>query len=321
MFEIKPYPELSWSISRHKTMLTCLRKYAYDYYTSHNGWLSSADSLAKQAYRLKKVTNLEMHFGSVVHDLIYQIIQDVLKDKELPSEEKIVDEIRHHLNRGFIESTRKEHLWRNRPKHYTMLHEIYYSQTNTLPQAKVKKITDRLNTTVKNFFASQSFADVLNKRDMQFIDSEKFRFMKTDGVKVFIVMDLVYKNLAEDKWVIVDWKTGKKSEEDRNQLALYALYLQQKYKIESIDQIVIRNEYLLEGGHVDHKLTKQDLINVQHLYQASIERMKDYLNDPVKNEPLPLHQFPLQDDPRVCSRCNYQELCFPEMYNSESDDV
>ncbi|RWZ58810.1 Dna2/Cas4 domain-containing protein [Halobacillus fulvus] len=311
MFEIKPFPELSWSLSRHKTLLTCARQYAYDYYVSHNGWLEQADSLARQTYRLKKITNLEMHFGSVVHDLIYQIIQDVLHNRSVPDEQTIIDEIRHHLNRGFIESTKKEHLWRNRPKHYTMLHEIYYSQTNTLSESKVKKITDRLQTTVKNFFASRSFAEVLRKEDMKFIDSEKFRFMKANGVKVYIVMDLVYQDLARNKWVIVDWKTGKKSEEDRNQLALYALYLQQKYSIDSIDDIIIRNEYLLEGSFIEHQLTEQDLINVQHLYKISIEQMKGYLEDESKNQPLPLEHFPMQNDPRVCSRCNYQELCFP----------
>ncbi|WP_163527612.1 PD-(D/E)XK nuclease family protein [Halobacillus ihumii] len=308
---MRRFPELSWSLSRHKTMLTCLRKYAYDYYVSHNGWLASGESLSQQAYRLKKITNLEMHFGSIVHDLIYQIIQDVLHDKEIPSEEAVVDEIRHHLNKGFIESTRKEHLWQTRPKHYTMLHEIYYSQTNTLPESKTKKITDRLHTTVKNFFASQSFADVLNKENMRFIESEKFRYMKVDGIKIFVVMDLVYKDLQQGKWVIVDWKTGKSSEEDRNQLALYALYLQQKYNIESLDDIVIRNEYLLEGTNVEHQLTSHDLVNVQRLYQISMEQMQNYLLDSNQNQPLPIEQFPMQDNPRICAHCNYQELCFP----------
>ncbi len=308
---MRRFPELSWSLSRHKTMLTCLRKYAYDYYVSHNGWLTSGESLSQQAYRLKKITNLEMHFGSIVHDLIYQIIQDVLHDKEIPSQEAVVNEIRHHLNKGFIESTRKEHLWHNRPKHYTMLHEIYYSQTNTLPESKTKKITDRLHTTVKNFFASQSFADVLNKENMRFIESEKFRYMKVDGIKIFVVMDLVYKDLQQGKWVIVDWKTGKSSEEDRNQLALYALYLQQKYNIESLDEIVIRNEYLLEGTNVEHQLTSHDLVNVQRLYQISMEQMQNYLLDSNQNQPLPIEQFPMQDNPRICARCNYQELCFP----------
>ncbi|WP_226581736.1 PD-(D/E)XK nuclease family protein [Halobacillus litoralis] len=311
MYEIKPFPDLSWSLSRHKTMLTCLRKYAYDYYVSHNGWLSQADTLSRQAYRLKKMTNLEMHFGSIVHDLIYQAIQRCLKNQSIPSQEDFIDEVRHHLNRGFIESTKKEHLWQNRPKHYTMLHEIYYSQTDTLPESKVRKITDRLQRTVKNFYSSQTFTDVIDKENMRFIESETFRFMKTEGIKLFVVMDLVYKDLKRNKWIIVDWKTGKSSEEDRNQLALYALYLQQKHNIESLDDIVIRNEYLVSGEHIEHQLTEQDLINVQHLYQMSIEQMKLYLEDPAQNKPLPIEQFPMQDDPRTCARCNYQELCFP----------
>ncbi|MEC3884459.1 PD-(D/E)XK nuclease family protein [Halobacillus sp. HZG1] len=311
MFEVKPYPELSWSLSRHKTMLTCSRKYAYDYYVSHNGWLRSADTLAKQAYRLKKMTNLEMHFGSVVHDLIYQTIQRVLKNESVMTEQEFTDEVRHHLNRGFIESTKKEHLWMNRPKHYTMLHEIYYSQTDTLPEAKVRKITDRLQKTVGNFYSSKTFNDVRNKEQMKFMESETFRFLKTDEAKVFIVMDLVYKDLDNDQWIIVDWKTGKSSDEDRNQLALYALYLQHKHGIESLDDIIIRNEYLVDGTHVEHQLIDQDLINVQHLYQISMEQMKLYLEDTEKNKPLPVEQFPMQDDPRVCARCNYQELCFP----------
>ncbi|ASF41112.1 hypothetical protein CEH05_18875 [Halobacillus halophilus] len=311
MFEIKPYPELSWSLSRHKTMLTCVRKYAYDYYFSHNGWLKDADSLARQTYRLKKITNLEMHFGSVVHDLIYQTIQQVLKNQHIPDEQALTEEIRRHLNRGFIESTRKEHLWMNRPKHFTMLHEIYYSQSNKLPEAKVKKITNRLQATVKNFYSSRSFQDVLNKKHMRFIESEDFRFMKATGVKIFIVMDLVYKDLQKDQWIIVDWKTGKASDEDRNQLALYALYLKEKYDISSIEDIVIRNEYLLEGTHIEYQLKEQDLINVQHLYQISMEQMKAYLEDSSKNKPLPIENFPMQEDPRVCARCNYQELCFP----------
>ncbi|WJE15555.1 PD-(D/E)XK nuclease family protein [Halobacillus sp. ACCC02827] len=314
MFEVKPYPELSWSISRHKTMLQCLRKYAYDYYASHNGWLSQSDSLAKQAYRLKKITNLEMHFGSVVHDLIYQTIQQVRKEGTFQFEEAFTEEVRHHLNRGFIESIKKEHLWMNRPKHFTMLHEIYYSQQQKLPEQKVKKITSRLQNTVKNFYASQTFADVLKKDRMEFIDAETFRFMKSDGVKIFVVMDLVYKDTSENKWIIVDWKTGKSSEEDRNQLALYALYLKQKYDIESLDDIIIRNEYLVEGTYVEHQLTEQDLINVQNLYQVSMKEMQRYLEDPEKNAPLPLQQFPMQDNPRICAHCNYQELCFPDSH-------
>ncbi|NIK29431.1 CRISPR/Cas system-associated exonuclease Cas4 (RecB family) [Thalassobacillus devorans] len=310
MFEVKPHPELSWSISRHKTLMECPRKYGYDYYVSHNGWLRDADSLARHTYRLKKLTNLEMLFGSIVHDTIYQVIQHFLKTRQIPSEQKLVDRIRQQLNQGFIDSTRREHLWHDKPKHYTMLHEIYYSQQDKLPPNKTAKIQSRLGTAMNNFLKSQTFQDIQTPENIRFVASEDFRYMMIGDVKIYIVMDLVYRDINQDKWVIVDWKTGKASAEDRNQLALYALYLKQRYQIDSLDKIVIRNEYLLEGYHKEHALNATDLINVQNLFGMSIQEMSHYLADVEKNEPLSIDQFPKYQEDHKCARCNYQELCF-----------
>ncbi|WP_181347606.1 PD-(D/E)XK nuclease family protein [Thalassobacillus sp. CUG 92003] len=310
MFEIKHYPELSWSLSRHKTMLECPRKYAYDYYISHNGWLRDALSLAKHTYRLKKITNLEMLFGSIVHDKMYQAIQSYLHNGEIPIEETLIDDIRHHLNQGFVDSTKKENLWFHRPKHYTMMHEIYYSQDNQLPKEKVAKINERLHSVVHHFLNSRTFQELQNQNQMEFIEAEQFRYMMVGDIKIFVVMDLVYRNLHNHKWVIIDWKTGKKSEEDRNQLALYALYLKQKFNIPSLDDIVIRNEYLLEGTCQEYTLESQDLANVQNLFNMSIQEMLNYLDDTTQNQPKPLEAFPMQPEEWKCSRCNYYELCF-----------
>ncbi|MFD1019866.1 PD-(D/E)XK nuclease family protein [Thalassobacillus hwangdonensis] len=310
MFEIKPFPELSWSVSRHKTLMDCPRKYAYDYYVSHNGWLRDADSLARHTYRLKKITNLEIHFGSLVHDVIYHVIQDYLKTDRIPSENALIERIRNQLNQGFIESTKKEHLWHDKPNRYTMLHEIYYSQHQQLPKEKIEKIKSRLDAAIVHFFKSRTFSDIQKKEKMQFIESEKFRFMTVGDVKIYVVMDFLYRDLKSDKWIIVDWKTGKASSEDRNQLALYALYVKQRFNIESLDQIVIRNEYLLEGTHQEYKLNEADLTNVQNLFGMSIQEMMKYLDDISKNQPMDLEHFPQYQEERKCSRCNYQELCF-----------
>ncbi len=57
MFEITPYPAFSWSFSRHKTLTSCTRKYGYEYYFAHNGWLSyNVEPFHQHAYRLKKTT-------------------------------------------------------------------------------------------------------------------------------------------------------------------------------------------------------------------------------------------------------------------------
>jgi hypothetical protein len=84
MFEIKPYPEFSWSLSRHKALMECPRKYAFEYYISHNGWLRDSNILAKDAYRFKKMTNLEILFGSAVHDLILSVIGNYLNTGFIP---------------------------------------------------------------------------------------------------------------------------------------------------------------------------------------------------------------------------------------------
>ena len=41
-FEIRAYPDFSWSQSRRSTFRECPRKYFWHYYGSHNGWLDEA---------------------------------------------------------------------------------------------------------------------------------------------------------------------------------------------------------------------------------------------------------------------------------------
>ena len=70
---------------------------------------------------------------------------------------------------------------------------------------------------------------------MRFVEAERFRYTHMNDVKVTIVMYFVYRDIQEGKWIIVDWKTGKESYEDRHQLALYALYLQKAFKVKDLN--------------------------------------------------------------------------------------
>lgn len=310
VFETKPYPEFSWSLSRHKTFLDCSRKYAYDYYIGHNGWLKESSIISKDAYRLKKITNLEMLFGNVVHEIIFNVMNQYLTTSHIPSENELVQRIRNILNTAFIDSMQRKVLWSARPKYYTMLHEIYYG--GSLPKEKVHDIQERLDVCMKNFFKSKTFTDILNKKQMKFIEAERFRYMRMNDVKVTIVMDFVYRDMENGKWIIVDWKTGKESYEDRHQLALYALYLQQALKVKDLNEIEIRNEYLLSGTNKSYKLSPIDLEKLQEMYGLSIQAMLSYLENPEENKPFSLEYFPKTEFEKKCDRCNFKELC--EMY-------
>ncbi|SHG90936.1 PD-(D/E)XK nuclease family protein [Ornithinibacillus halophilus] len=310
MFEIRTYPEFSWSLSRHKTLLDCSRKYYYDYYAGHNGWLYESTNFAKTAYRLKKLTNLEMYFGSAVHNVINGVINNYMSSGSIPTEHELVGTLRGLLNTAYIDSMHRKEDWMHKPKQYTMFHEIYYN--GKLPSEKIEEIQDRLAVSMKHFLSSKTFSDMTGNKQMRFIESERFRTMTINGTKIFIVMDFVYRDMEKGKWIIVDWKTGKESIEDKNQLALYAHYLMRAFDVDSLDEIEIRNEYLLTGTSKTHHLTETELSNVERLFEHSVEGMLRFLEDPEKNKPYDLHSFPKNEQPRLCSRCNYKEMC--DMY-------
>jgi hypothetical protein len=176
----------------------------------------------------------------------------------------------------------------------------------------VNDIQERLDVCVKHFFTSKTFTDIMNKKQMKFVEAERFRFMNMNDVKVTIVMDFVYRDIEEGKWIIVGWKTGKESYEDRHHLALYALYLQKAFNVKNLDEIEIRNEYLLFGTNKSYKLNPIDLEKVQEMFGLSIEEMLNYLEDVEENKPYSLEYFQKTECEKKCDRCNYKELC--EMY-------
>ena len=65
-FEIRPYPEFSWSISRQRKLDQCPRGYFYTYYLGWNGWLDDAPTETRVAYRLGKLTSLDALLGQQI---------------------------------------------------------------------------------------------------------------------------------------------------------------------------------------------------------------------------------------------------------------
>jgi hypothetical protein len=306
MIQRKPYPEFSWSLSRHKTLMDCSRKYGLNYYTSHNGWFQDSADIARQAYRLKNITNLPILFGEAIHEMIDELVKNYLKTGYMPPENQLVDFVRNKLNNAFINSLKNQDQWMLRPKHIKILHEIYYY--GGLQEEQIQDIQARLEVCIRNFLNSKTFTDIKSKREMQLIEAEQFRTMEINGVKVYVVIDFLYRDIIDDKWIIVDWKTGKESDEDRNQLAFYALYLKDKFKV-PVEKIEIRNEYLLTGNCQTYSLTDFDLESAIERIQMSLLEMGKYLIDEEENKPVEIDYFPKTTYENKCMRCNYLEMC------------
>ncbi|WP_324727800.1 PD-(D/E)XK nuclease family protein [Lysinibacillus fusiformis] len=308
MFEITPYPTFSWSLSRHKTLTSCARKYGYEYYFSHNGWLSyNVEPYHQLVYRLKKLQPMPILFGQIVHLFIEQAINDYLQTGKPPTLEELIHWARGQLNAAFIDSTRHLESWRQKPNKYYMMQEIYY--TGKLPADLVQDYKERIKLVFEHFLMSETFQQITSQRgSLRIGEPEQFRSMKINEIQVFVVMDFHYFNELTDKWVIVDWKTGGESDDDRQQLALYAYYVQQKYRV-PLEQIEVYNEYLLTGKRKKYSFSDFDMDNILHTFQYSVLEMKKYQADIFSNEPVELEDFEQTQEKWHCRGCNFRELC------------
>lgn len=305
MYVQRDFPIFSWSNSRHKTFLECKRKYYHHYYESHNGWSFDASKDAKTAYRLKNISNLPIVLGEEIHKAIDKQLKNFIYGKKLFTEEEMVKMVSNGLNKAYIDSTKLQSAWYERPGKFKMLHEIYYGKNIEAEVINTTKL--KLRKCAENFFHSKTYKDVLHKLELQVMQSEDFRTFDVNGVDIFVVLDFVYKDVYEEKWLVIDWKSGKESDDDRAQLALYALYLAMEHNI-PIEDIIVRNEYLFSGESREYKLTKFDIDSAQEIMNNSIYFMQQYLQDRVQNIPLPKHQFEMNTS-RKCHNCNFKELC------------
>jgi CRISPR/Cas system-associated exonuclease Cas4 (RecB family) len=308
MFEVKPYPEFSWSMSRHKTFFECKRKYAYQYYVSHNGWLYDSPISSQEAYFLKKLSNLPMYLGDLLHKAINILILQY-RFKELPSLKNIEHYIRHNLNQAYKYSSNKQ-LWHQKPKDIPLLRELIYGED--IHKETIDGTVHRLNQCLGQLYRNTSFQDIIHRKNMRLYESEQFHTFRFNEVKVFIVMDLLFKDEENDKWIIVDWKTGKESKEDHNQLALYSLYLHEKYSIPH-DKIEVRNEYLTSGEQRVHTIQTNNLDQVNEVMLMSISQMLQYVEDVEQNRPVALQQFEKSENPAKCAKCNFRKICERDM--------
>lgn len=308
----RKFPEFSWSLSRHKTFSTCKKQYAFAYYQAHNGWLANSSDLAKQTYRLKKIVTLPILFGQIIHDLIAKTLQKFYQQGYISSEQELILQAKDLLNNAYIDSTRYRSEWFARPSKRTMLYDLYYG--NALNLEEVQYYKNLIPESIKHFFMSETWQQ-FSQAPTQAIDFkqlEDFSYMYVNDSKIYVVLDMLFVDARDGYWYIIDWKTGKPSPSDSEQLLLYAHYLQLHYKV-PLEKIRLRNEYLATATARTFTPDQRAVDNVLHTFNMSTLQMKSYMADILENEPLPLEDFPRTVSSFNCLRCNYKEICQPNL--------
>lgn len=306
-FEIRPHPEFSWSQSRRSTFRECPRKYYWHYYGSHNGWLEESEPEARLAWRLKKLSNLHMTLGSVVHELAATALTRVRGGSPPPTAADLIQAGRDRLNRAWLVSQRREE-WERRPGSLTMLMEFYRGSGPS--RDLVESVRDRLHACLRHLLASQSFREAAEAPLVEVKEVDRLDFVEIDDVKVYAQPDLLYR--LGDAWRIVDWKTGGRHASHPPQLRTYAVYLRARGDLPT-GPLIARLEYLATGEETTLPISDRECVEERRRILDSVSAMRSYLVDPARNEAMPRDRFPLAEDTRACPRCPFFELCEVEL--------
>lgn len=305
----RDYPAFSWSTGRLKMLENCERRYYHYYYASHNGWLWNADDVQKETYLLKKLTNRYSLSGDIVHRTIKECIESTIKNKyrvlssDMSKEytQKALDDFNMHLTM----SKQYGPKWNTKIKGFQMMQEFYYNED--FDEKQQAYITDNITKCVSNFFMSETLKE-LSSNNVEIIENDETELSSFNhsGITVYAKLDLFYK--INNKYIIVDWKTGKEDESDYIQLLLYTKYATEKYGID-INDIVCRVEYLKTNTVKEFTFTEEDIEQTNYVILGSVSSMMELLDNPELNKAKSVENFSKCNDQEKCKNCNFRKVC------------
>ncbi len=229
-FEIRPYPEFSWSISRQRKLDQCPRGYFYTYYLGWNGWLQDAPTEARVAYRLGKLTSLDALLGQQIDVRARELEAAARAGEELPTAGELEGRTREALRRLWTRSREGRAAFEARPNKVTMLRSLYMGQ-DTQPEAD--RLNEKAGPSMRGLLATSHWERLGTCGPHGCVIIPDFAHFLWDGVKVFAAPDLAY--VQGGGLHIIDWKTGR---EDDSQ-ALQVL-LQMWWALETLPELAER---------------------------------------------------------------------------------
>lgn len=298
--------EFSWSISQNKEFSECKRMYYYTRYGSWEGWTTGkGDAKAKELYILKSITRKEMWVGSVVHQIIKNILNNLRNGYaiEYPAMESML--VR-KMQDDITNSRKKMH--RIDPKRYIGFFEDEYDSGIT-----DNEVNDCIESAVKclqNFFNSDilKYLKTLRKEQWLTIDESKPASFVFEGTKIYAKIDLAIKD--GNRIVIYDWKTGKKEDVDYSlQLACYLTYAVQQWGFQATNIDVIEVNLSLEKT-INHNGLYAKIEWFEDYLRKSVPTIKNILRDPLTNTAFE-EDYEQVNNTRYCSRCRYLRVCKP----------
>ncbi|MFQ3548698.1 MAG: PD-(D/E)XK nuclease family protein [Armatimonadota bacterium] len=303
MRDWQPAP-LSWSFSKKIHFDSCKR-----FYFLHRFW--GQDIRARwQLYEMRNITTLIMLRGSVVHSVISEALESLKTPNPMDytrCKGRITEILREKYKESYFKMWKKENLpIGKKQSQITNLLEHYYNMENTKERAK--EMQESAWQAVHNLIQSDLWQSISSKCNLSeaYIEKENsFPNFNLDGILVYAKLDFASK--IDGVPTIIDWKTGKHTETDRQQLIFYSIFAKEKWGWNP-EETKLCACYLLPDMQIDEFYpSKEDIEYAKNQAKENFEEMLKL--EPAPNEPANIENFPITDDLFNCRICRYQGIC------------
>ena len=311
-FEIKPYPEFAWSISRQRKLDQCPRGYFYTYYLGWNGWLDDAPTETRVAYRLGKLTSLDALLGQQIDVRARELEAAARAGAVLPEAAELETRTREALRQLWTRSRNGRAAFEARPNRVTMLRSLYMDQDT---QPETDRLNEKASPSAHGLLATSHWERLRACGDAGRVEVPDFASFQHDGIKVFAAPDLAY--VHGDVLHVIDWKTGREDDTQAIQVLLQMWWALETYpnlaQAAADGSLEIRGhlEYVTAGQTqpVPAPATPAALREqCAETVLAGVTQMRALLADPERNIPLDKVAFERRES-GLCRTCNFAPVC------------
>lgn len=295
----------AWSESRVKTLRECMWKYHLQYHVAWEGWLPSAPQEKQRAYMLKNMINLPMWIGSIVHD----IIEEVITIGRTTGQWQTLEQAQHNaiqmLRKGWRQSIDKR--WQGNPKKNINLAEHFYQEE--IKPDSLAEFKQKVLKSLKAFYDMPLFKILQGLKKDDWLTLEDFqKFQLSTGEEVAVKIDCGFR--YQGKIYLRDWKTGRVNDAVIDQLVTYAMYALKQGWAKKPDEIVIIPVYLAAYADLGEKAIPHLDVTMEHMKrQAGIIRSEyPLLSEAFENKDDDSY-FKHTDNENACQKCFFRDMC------------
>ena len=316
---------MQWSVTDSKIYRRCPRQwYFYRLFRNHK----AKDPARKKAFRLGKLQSISAWRGSVVDDVLSEMLIPALGRNVPPGRNQIMEEALETFDRR-LEVARQHRVFEDgikfsEEKDFAAFHCMEYG--GEISEEEVETARSEVRQAITNLFSTEMEPLRKKLKKAEYIAPQRSLWFQHTDVSARATPDATA-FFSDEPPLIVDWKVHTFGQHEAwLQLGVYAIALVRGTRPVNYTgywqnwnegDIQLMEAQLLTNRLREYRLTEEDARQLDQYIASSIVEMQ-YAVDGRKPEEMQAEEFPVTKYPDECDRCQYRALCWEENGNGRT---